>query len=180
MATKTQLIIEIILFVIMLVWAAYRMNNDFKLQNFLSIVGMFSYIGVFILQAWMSVTAIFIPAGYIHNQVLFTLGIVFMFIGVSAIFFGIRQIGNIKEIVGLESNRLISSGVYHFTRHPFYVGYIFVISGLAIAWWNHYAVVAIITAMMMVYLLVIVEELHLSRQFGQEHQDYIAKTKRFL
>jgi protein-S-isoprenylcysteine O-methyltransferase Ste14 len=180
MATKTQLIIEIVLFIVMLAATACKMNKDYKLRNRLSIYGLLSFGGIFILQAWMSVTAIFIPAGFIHNQVLFTLGIVFMVLGLLGMVLGIMQMGNYKEILGLHSSRLLSKGIYHFTRHPVYVGYVLLITGLAIAWWNHYAVVSILTSMMMVYVFVLVEDIHLTRQFGEEHRYYCLKTKRFL
>ncbi|MFZ2095172.1 MAG: isoprenylcysteine carboxylmethyltransferase family protein [Anaerolineales bacterium] len=80
-----------------------------------------------------------------------------------------------------ESNALVTGGVYGFSRHPMYLGFVMVLIGVAIllgalAPW---AIVAIFILLLeIVYIQV--EERMLSEKFGSSWMDYKRKVRRWM
>jgi protein-S-isoprenylcysteine O-methyltransferase Ste14 len=180
MTTKIQLVIGIIIFFLSLGAAVYKLNSDYKLYSKLTFPGSLTFLGIFILQGWLAGTSIFIPAGFVQNQVLLTLGIVLMVSGLFFVFIAICQIGDYKKVLGSNTSAMVTSKIYSFTRHPQYIGYTIFQIGAAMAWWNHYAIVAIVTVIILIYIVAFIEEKHLFRTFGHQYLDYCRQVKRFL
>jgi methanethiol S-methyltransferase len=180
MTTKYQLIFGIVIFFLSLSGVAYKLNIDYKINKKLTFAGTLALLYLFVLQGWLAATAIFIPAGFVQNQVLLTLGIFLMLIGLFFLFMAIRQMNNYKTFFGYNDAVFYSTKIYSLSRHPQYTGYVIFQSGAAMAWWNHYAIVAIITAMILVYVMVFLEERHLIRVFGHQYDDFRKQVRRFL
>ncbi|MFB3894243.1 MAG: isoprenylcysteine carboxylmethyltransferase family protein [Phycisphaerae bacterium] len=80
-----------------------------------------------------------------------------------------------------EPARLVTSGVFRYTRNPIYVGYVL---GLIGAWIAYGAVSA--GLVVVVFVLVVDrfyirwEEKTLARKFGQDYEAYRAQTRRWI
>jgi len=79
-----------------------------------------------------------------------------------------------------EKTKLITTGIYKFSRNPAFTGLYLVYAGLLVAFpcWIHFSVV--ILAIVSIHLQVLEEEKHLARLFGKEYQEYKGKTRRYI
>lgn len=96
---------------------------------------------------------------------------------------------SMKSIVGAgttydpyaASTALVTSGIYHYTRNPGYLGLAVIQLGLALMidspWIALTTVVAVIVTNQFVIKL---EEEKLSHEFGQEFQDYLLLVRRWI
>jgi protein-S-isoprenylcysteine O-methyltransferase Ste14 len=79
------------------------------------------------------------------------------------------------------SKKIVTTGIYQFTRNPMYIGLLTVLSGYAI-WLG--AVTPFLLLPLFVVLIttqqIIPEEEMLEKKFGKEYLDYKAKVRRWL
>jgi protein-S-isoprenylcysteine O-methyltransferase Ste14 len=83
-------------------------------------------------------------------------------------------------VVTRKEHRLVTTGPYHWIRHPFYdaVGLIILANSLAAANWFLF-----LSGGLVFILLVVrtgIEEKHLRARFGPAYQEYVERTGRFL
>ena len=79
-----------------------------------------------------------------------------------------------------DTTRLITTGVYRFVRHPLYSSLIFFALGAFLkepAWISGFLV---LTTVVGVVLTAGIEERHNLERFGEEYQNYMKRTKRFI
>ena len=80
-----------------------------------------------------------------------------------------------------ESSALVTRGVFHFTRHPMYVGFLLSLIGVALMlgsltpW-----LVVVAVAVLLDRQFVAVEERMLARRFGEEWKRYTLSTPRWI
>lgn len=111
------------------------------------------------------------------------ISLVLIFLGVRSF----RRSGNINQdrdnpaLVGIEkTTQLVTSGVYHYIRHPFYSSLLFLAWGIffkRITW------VGILLAVIITILLIITarkEEIENIAYFGEEYQEYMQGTRMFI
>ena len=88
-------------------------------------------------------------------------------------FLGFRQLGESDE-----STKLMTSGLYHYIRHPLYS------AGLAFIWLVPRVTVNVMAINIALTVYVIIgayfEERKLRREFGQDYADYMAVTPMFV
>jgi protein-S-isoprenylcysteine O-methyltransferase Ste14 len=82
---------------------------------------------------------------------------------------------------GAESTVLVTSGPFHFTRNPMYLGFLLVLSGVAILLGSlaPFAIVVAI-AILIDRLFISMEEQMLSATFGAAWQAYARATRRWI
>lgn len=79
------------------------------------------------------------------------------------------------------STRIVSHGVYAWTRNPMYVGFVLWTAGLAVLVGSLWALAAVPVGIVSVDRLVIArEERYLARKFGDEYLSYKARVRRWL
>lgn len=111
------------------------------------------------------------------------IGAAFIFISLFFNFPALRQFFKTKNtvITVRPANSLQTTGIYALTRNPMYVSLVLVFTGLSFIignWWN----------LILLPLLVVIvqqyvikrEEKYLTRRFGQQYADYMAKVRRWL
>lgn len=81
---------------------------------------------------------------------------------------------------GQHEGGLNLSGPYRFTRNPQVFGGTLMVSGIALLWPSWYALGWVVLWFVMFHMMVITEEEHLSRKFGEEYQDYCLKVPRYI
>jgi protein-S-isoprenylcysteine O-methyltransferase Ste14 len=81
----------------------------------------------------------------------------------------------------LESNALITDGVYRLSRHPMYLGFVLILLGVSLLLrsFSPYIVV-ILFAILMDIVFIRVEESMLEEKFRQEWKDYKSKIRRWI
>jgi protein-S-isoprenylcysteine O-methyltransferase Ste14 len=78
-----------------------------------------------------------------------------------------------------ENHKLVTSGPYRYVRHPSYLGYFFMFIGLFFLWPSIITLLPFI-AIPGYFLVTFDEEKLLVDRFGQDYEEYIKKTGRFI
>jgi len=88
---------------------------------------------------------------------------------------------NDPALVGIEkTTELVTTGVYHYIRHPFYSSLLFLGWGIFL---KNVSWIGIILAAITTILLIITakkEEIENTQYFGENYQEYMKRTKMFI
>jgi protein-S-isoprenylcysteine O-methyltransferase Ste14 len=85
-----------------------------------------------------------------------------------------------KMNLGIDTSRLITSGIYRLSRNPQYTGYVLFPVGYALVGQRLMAFAGVALYVVVMHLTVLVEEEHLERCFGDEYRRYKDKTPRYF
>ena len=75
--------------------------------------------------------------------------------------------------------RLTISGPYRWSRNPQYVGLFLFLLGFALNDWSLWCLAALLVVAINLHLLVLVEEEHLRRVFGEQYVEFDRKIPRY-
>ncbi len=81
---------------------------------------------------------------------------------------------------GRNQPHLVTTGPYRYSRNPQYVTYFFFLAGYAIMGRTVLAWVALVLYWIVIHLIVLIEEEHLERRFGDEYRAYKRGTPRYV
>lgn len=81
---------------------------------------------------------------------------------------------------GRRQPHLVTSGPYRYSRNPQYVAYFLFLLGYALIGRTVLAWVALVLYWLVVHLIVLIEEEHLERTFGDAYRAYKQRTPRYL
>jgi len=86
----------------------------------------------------------------------------------------------LRKALGQNVEGLHRSGFYQYSRNPQIVAYGLFLSGFVILWPSVYALSWILVYAIVGHLMVITEEEHLRRVFGQEYEAYCRQVPRYI
>ena len=85
------------------------------------------------------------------------------------------------RLVGIEKTTgLVTSGVYHYIRHPFYSSLLFLGWGIFLKRVDWVGLGLAVFINLMLYITARMEEVEDIQYFGEEYRTYMHKTKRFV
>ena len=164
------------------VWVRRRANNEFEEHGRLStqtfvvlFVALVGYAGIMLLAAWNSMWLL--P---IDRRVALLTGGAAAAVG-AAVYLAARvQFRCFRLTWGLDSSRLVTTGIYRFSRNPQTVGAVLFWTGTALL--GRSGVALLLAGLLWLAFLVWlpVEEQILERTFGQDYRRYQGRTPRFL
>jgi protein-S-isoprenylcysteine O-methyltransferase Ste14 len=79
-----------------------------------------------------------------------------------------------------ESHKLQTKGIYSFSRHPFYLGFIFILFSSCLFIPHFLNIAAFAGAWTIHHFIMIKEEQFLTSQYGEEYRQYIKKVNRYI
>lgn len=88
---------------------------------------------------------------------------------------------HLKLLIGEEPFKLVSSGIYKYSRNPMYLGVIMVVYGLSIFFESKD--IFVYACMLIVFfhiVIIFLEEPHLRRKYGEEFERYLQETNRWF
>jgi protein-S-isoprenylcysteine O-methyltransferase Ste14 len=85
-----------------------------------------------------------------------------------------------SEFLQKKSETLVTSGPYHYTRNPIYLGAFTFIIALALVAANWLLLLPSLFIVTLIYLQIGTEEKMLMARFGDEYHDYMKRTPRFI
>lgn len=104
------------------------------------------------------------------------LGYALLFIGIGIFIQGWRELYSARQ-----KNQLVTTGLYHYVRHPQYTGLFLGLFGEGIVHWPTLFSVAIFPIIVLAYfLLARSEERKVLEQFGDEYRAYQARVPMFI
>lgn len=97
------------------------------------------------------------------------MGVPFLGVGLLLAFVSWEFLGNAK-------GRLVTSGPYAYSRHPFYMGLLLMLTGVVISLSSMVGLVMLILSLGASVLRAMIEERELAEQFLDEYRTYIERT----
>ncbi|MEO8762081.1 MAG: isoprenylcysteine carboxylmethyltransferase family protein [Bacteroidia bacterium] len=153
-----------------------KQNTDKKTELFLWLtIALCTTIG--------TLTAMNLYCPILLNYHLSYIGLGIIMVGIIIRFTAIKQLGKFftVDVTIRENHQLMQSGFYKWLRHPSYTGCLLSFFGYGIALNNWLSLALIFVPILITFVLRMnVEEKVLTQQFGNQYQDYIAKTKRLI
>ncbi len=98
--------------------------------------------------------------------------------GTTILLWAIRTL-SIRASWGLKG-KLITEGVYGYSRNPQYLSFILLFTGLAVAFNSFYTFTVVILGNLLFILTPFVEEPWLKQEFGKEYEGYCERVSRFI
>src|SRR5215212_11105430 len=125
----------------------------------------------------------FVPLPFLVPPILRNIGLLVTFIG---FLFGIGALLEFRKARTTldphgSSKRIVSSGVYRFSRNPIYLGFLLMVVGLPLTsglYWG--IIVAPFYIIMMNRLVIQHEEAYLEKKFGKTYTSYTSQVRRWL
>ena len=125
----------------------------------------------------VKVYRIFKPDEYID-----IIALLFLIIGAIILFISTFKL-NKDLIFGLSSSgdhKLQTTGIYSISRHPFYLGFIFILFSSCLFSPHYINIAAFIGAWIIHHFIMIREEQFLISRYGEEYVDYTKRVKRYI
>ena len=110
------------------------------------------------------------------------IALVLLFIGTTVLILATVAL-NTDLIFGLSSSgdhKLKTKGVFAISRHPFYLGFIFILFSSCLFNPHYINFIAFIGAWIIHHFIMIKEEQYLAGQYGEEYLQYAKKVKRYI
>lgn len=99
--------------------------------------------------------------------------------GLAIIFLGIAQLGLLRAL-GHKQNALKQTGFYRLSRNPQIIGCALYVIGFAVLWPSWYALGWAIIFVVMAHVMVLGEEEHLRKRYGEAYARYCERAPRYL
>lgn len=133
----------------------------------------------------MWVCALFVKITEMEFPGRLILSLLVLIFGVSAVVLGILTFRRLQTTVNPmrpgDASRLVAEGVFKFSRNPMYVGFFIILLA-----WALYLANILNTLVLIFYVWfinryqIVPEEKILLEKFGQEYQQYLTKTRRWI
>lgn len=125
----------------------------------------------------VNVYRIFVPVLYTD-----IIALVFLITGTVILFIATFKLN--KDLVfGLsssEDHKLQTKGIYSLSRHPFYLGFIFILFSSCLLSPHYINILAFIGAWVIHHFVMIKEEQFLSAKYGKQYRQYAKRVKRYI
>ena len=86
---------------------------------------------------------------------------------------------SVPKVLCIDAGKLTTSGPYRWGRNPQYVGWFLFLLGFALNDWSLWCLAALLVIAISLHLLVLVEEEHLRRVFGEQYVEFCRKIPRY-
>jgi len=145
--------------------------------------GKLSLLGLLLLCAML-----FVPNLMVHfvfdytlpSTVLDYFGALLALAGLVVCLAGMGNFRSITKILCLDTGELALNGPYRWSRNPQYVGWLLFLLGFALNDWSEWCLAALLIVATSLHFLVLIEEQHLRRVFGEPYVEFRNKTPRYL
>lgn len=84
------------------------------------------------------------------------------------------------KVLCVDAGKLTLTGPYRWSRNPQYVGWLLFLLGFALNDWSLWCLAALLVVATSLHLLVLIEEEHLHRVFGENYDDFCCKIPRYM
>jgi len=106
-------------------------------------------------------------------------GVITVAVGMAIAFSMMAWLG-IGLSFGRDVNGLHQTGLYRFTRNPQIMGGVLMVVGIAMLWPSWYALGWVFLYAVLSHTMVLTEEEHLGKIFGEEYRGYCKRTHRYV
>ena len=86
---------------------------------------------------------------------------------------------SLSKVLCMDAGHLTVSGPYRYSRNPQYVGWLIFLFGYALMDWSLWCLAALVVVAVSLHFLVLIEEEHLQRVFGDRYRDFCRQVPRY-
>ncbi|NOZ08197.1 MAG: isoprenylcysteine carboxylmethyltransferase family protein [FCB group bacterium] len=117
----------------------------------------------------------------IARKVALPVGVALAFTGGIVLLIGMIEFRSLSRSIGQDTSKLITTGIYHWSRNPQFVGWFFLLGGIALAGRSGYAILLSIVFVIVIWSYTIfLAEPYLEDLYGNEYRLYKARTARWI
>jgi len=119
---------------------------------------------------------------FFHSAVISWIGVLFCFIGLLILSWSLISFGQSFR-VGIDTDhadKLVTSGVFAYSRNPIYVGFAIILTGQFLIFSNWILLIYLLAAIWLFHRQVIREEDFMEQHYGQEYAEYCSQVRRYL
>ena len=123
------------------------------------------------------------PTAFVHGAVRWNFGGITLVAGIILAVWGFvtQKRAGTDPLPFNPSTRIVSHGIYRWTRNPMYVGFVLVTLGVAVLVNSAWMLLAVPVGIFFTQRLIIVrEERYLERKFGDEYLSYKRRVRRWI
>lgn len=144
--------------------------------------GKMTILGMALLSAML-----FVPNLVLHyattyempSTLLDFVGVLIGSIGIALCLISIAAFRSVHKVFGIDAGKMTKAGPYRWSRNPQYVGWFLFLFGFALNDWSWWCLAALVTVAISLHLLVLVEEEHLLRTFGEPYIEFCRQVPRY-
>jgi len=117
-----------------------------------------------------------------HSGIVCWAGVLLCLAGLLLLFLSLVSFGRSFR-VGIDSDRadkLVTTGIFAFSRNPIYVAFALVLLGQFLVFSNWILLVYMVAAVWLIHRQVLLEEEFLRNHYGQQYVEYCARVRRYL
>ena len=125
----------------------------------------------------------FVPTTFVVGPVRWIAGVFLIAVGVAlnVVGFITQKRAGTDPIPFNPTTKIVSHGLYRFSRNPMYIGFAFWTLGLAVLLNSVWALCGVPIGLVLIDRLVVArEEMYLERKFGEEYLSYKARVRRWI
>ena len=121
---------------------------------------------------------IYLPYKYSTSVLILLVGSLIL---INPVFKFIKSKTTVNPVKFKKVNKLVTSGIYKYSRNPMYLGMILIIISTSIFYLNYFSVVTPFIFYFWINRFQIKrEEIFLKEKFGEEYLSYMSKTRRWI
>jgi protein-S-isoprenylcysteine O-methyltransferase Ste14 len=161
-------------------WSLLRMRGEFgRVRSSASALGVWIIYLLHLAIVIVSAVRMLWPVP-MSIELALTAGAVLLAGGVTLCGAGMWKFGSVRRMFGREHSRLITDGIYAWSRNPQNVGWILAQFGISLMGRSGLALLmsTVFAGIFLIYIRY--EERHLENVFGDEYRDYLQRSHRFV
>ena len=123
-----------------------------------------------------------LPRGFL-TPAFIPAGVILIVLGVSLAVLARREFARYGQPTdpGLPTSKIISTGVFSISRNPLYLGGVFILAGISLAFNFPWVLILLIPSILAChYILVAPEEEYLTARFGEQYRLYTVRVHRWI
>ena len=159
------------------VFALFYARWEYRKRGRLTLVGLFLLCGMLFLQ---NLVLEYATSYEIPSTMVDYIGLFVAVAGIILCLAGIIPFRSVAKMMCQDVGGLTEAGIYHWSRNPQYVGYLLFLLGFALTDWSPWCLAALLVVAIGLHLLVLIEEEHLRRVFGEQYIDFCHRVPRYV
>lgn len=168
-----MLALAVLVSVVALLYARW----EYRKRGRLTLVGLFLLCGMLLMQ---NLVLEYATSYEIPSTLVDYIGVFVAVAGIILCLAGIIPFRSVPKMMCQDVGALTKSGIYHWSRNPQYVGYLLFLLGFALTDWSIWCLAALLVVAISLHLLVLIEEEHLRRVFGEQYIDFCHRVPRYV
>jgi protein-S-isoprenylcysteine O-methyltransferase Ste14 len=119
---------------------------------------------------------------FFQSEAIAWVGVVLCFGGLMLLFLSLASFGkSFRAGIDVDHpDKLVTTGIFAFSRNPMYVGFAFVLLGQFLVLSNWVLLIYLVVGMWLFHRQVLREEELLGKHYGQEYAEYFKRVRRYL